>query len=69
MARKKKEEVVEPSVVAEIAPEQVIEVKEVETVDSPAKLAYLDMMVAYKNQNPTKYAQKEEAFLKKLASL
>lgn len=69
MTIKKTKEVVESPVEAEIAPEQVVEVKEVETVDSPAKLAYLDMILNYKKQNPVKYAQKEASFLKKLASL
>ena len=47
----------------------IVEVVKVETPDSPQKLAYLDMMIAYKKQNPVKYAGKEAGFLKKLASL
>lgn len=63
------EALITPPVEPEIAPQPVVEVEKVETPDSPAKLAYLDMMIAYKKQNPTKYAQKEQAFLVKLATL
>ncbi len=36
---------------------------------SPAKIAYMETILNYKKHNPAKYAQKEEAFLKKLNSL
>ena len=62
----KKVKATEPSVEPKI---DIVEVVEVVKEDSPAKLAYLDMMINYKKQNPAKYADKEAGFLKKLAQL
>jgi len=36
---------------------------------SKAQLEFVSMMESYKKSNPTKYAQKEEGFIKKLNSL
>ncbi len=36
---------------------------------SPEAIAYMEMILNYKKHNPTKYAQKEEGFLKKLNTL
>lgn len=36
---------------------------------SPEAIAYMEMILNYKKHNPVKYAQKEEAFLKKLNTL
>ena len=66
MAKPKTEVPTESTVEPKI---DIVEVVQVETPDSPQKLAYLDMMIAYKKQNPVKYAGKEVGFLKKLASL
>lgn len=51
---------------------EAVEETAVETVPETmpqAKLDFLQMMASYKAQNPTKYAQKEAGFLKRLASL
>ena len=46
------------------------EVKEVARKElSKAQLEFVAMMENYKKFNPTKYAQKEDAFIKKLNSL
>lgn len=36
---------------------------------SKAQIEFVSMMESYKKSNPTKYAQKEEGFIKKLNSL
>jgi len=69
MAKPKTEVSTESTVEAKIDIVEVVEEVKVETPDSPAKLAYLDMMIAYKKQNPTKYAGKERAFLARLGTL
>lgn len=62
MAAKKK---VTEEVIVEAA-----EVKEVARKElSKAQLEFVAMMESYKKSNPAKYAQKEEAFIKKLNSL
>ncbi len=62
MAAKKK---VTEEVIVETA-----EVKEVARKElSKAQLEFVAMMESYKKSNPAKYAQKEEAFIKKLNSL
>ena len=62
MAAKKK---VTEEVIVETA-----EVKEVARKElSKAQLEFVAMMESYKKSNPAKYAQKEDAFIKKLNSL
>lgn len=49
---------------------ETAEVKEEQRKElSKAQLEFVAMMENYKKSNPTKYAQKEEAFIKKLNSL
>ena len=69
MAKPKTEVPTESTVDPKIDIVDVVVEEKVETPDSPQKLAYLDMMIAYKKQNPVKYAGKEAGFLKKLAEL
>lgn len=52
----------------------VVEVQETSKLDSivldtPAKQEFMRTLLAYKAQNPTKFAKKENAFIKKLKSL
>lgn len=66
MVKTKQTEVVESIVEAENTPTIVVEEQK---EDSPAKLAFLDIMLAYKKKNPIKFAQKEQELLKKLSQL